>query len=335
MKTELIKLAESVSRKKDKIVTEEATKQSLILPFLQVLGYDIFDPYEVVPEYFPDKAHGSDRVDYAIIRNGEPVILVECKHCKTKLNQTMAKQIHKYFFALPVAKLAILTNGIEYMFFTDIVHENIMDAEPFLSFNIEDYDSIPIDALKAFHKTFYNPEALAFMKEKNRLEDEIRKELDCPSEEFCKILFKRLYPKDAFWGAPKNDFIEKTRRLMKPLSHPCYSTDSKTIQSAAPPAGQSEMPIPIELLKELLPAGISLNRITATKNKTNHSFYLDHEQKNGSFRVIFQLFLNNPDNIRIVIGKERFSLSGINDIVAYRSLIAQKIDQLRQRDRLL
>lgn len=332
MKDQLKKLADSISMKKHSITTEEATKQSLILPFLQILGYDIFDPHEVVPEYYPDRAHGADRVDYAIIRDGKPIILVECKHCRTKLNQVMARQTHKYFFALPVTKLAILTNGVEYMFFTDAVNKNIMDSEPFLSFSIEDYNSIPIDVLEKFHKSSYHPGTLDGVKEKALLSSEIKNELNNPSEEFCKMLFKRLYPKDAFWGSKKAEFIGEVQRLVKSSCCSCYSAAPAAIQPEIhlPPPGV-ETPISLELLKKILPAGISQARVTAIKNKTCYSFYLDRELKNGSFRMIFQL---NLGFTRIFISDKWLPLKKLDDILAYRSQIAEKIKKLRERDGL-
>ena len=47
-------LSERVIKLKENIQTEEATKTAFILPFLQTLGYDVFDPTEVVPEFTCD-----------------------------------------------------------------------------------------------------------------------------------------------------------------------------------------------------------------------------------------------------------------------------------------
>ena len=60
--------------------TEEATKSALVLPFIQMLGYEIFDPTEVVPEYTADVGtKKGENVDYALMQNGKPAVLVECK----------------------------------------------------------------------------------------------------------------------------------------------------------------------------------------------------------------------------------------------------------------
>ncbi|MGL4805360.1 MAG: restriction endonuclease, partial [Bacteroidales bacterium] len=50
-KDSLKMLSERVYKMKDNILTEEATKNALIMPFIQTLGYDVFNPLEVVPEY--------------------------------------------------------------------------------------------------------------------------------------------------------------------------------------------------------------------------------------------------------------------------------------------
>ena len=68
------------TRQRDSLTTEEATKHALILPFIQALGYNVFDPTEVVPEFTADYGlKAGEKVDYAIMRNGEPVMLFECK----------------------------------------------------------------------------------------------------------------------------------------------------------------------------------------------------------------------------------------------------------------
>lgn len=123
-------LADRIKQLKSNIQTEEATKQSFILPFFQVLGYDVFNPLEFVPEFTADvgiKKH--EKVDYAILKDGEPLILIEAKSCTEKLDKH-ASQLFRYF-GTTKAKFAILTNGIVYNFYTDLEQPNIMDSQPF------------------------------------------------------------------------------------------------------------------------------------------------------------------------------------------------------------
>jgi len=111
MKEHLKVLAMKVIKIKQQLLTEEATKNALIMPFIQLMGYDIFDPTEVVPEYVADIGlKKGEKVDYAIIKNGEPIIIIECKHWKENLS-LHNEQLLRYFNVCK-AKLAILTNGI-------------------------------------------------------------------------------------------------------------------------------------------------------------------------------------------------------------------------------
>ena len=149
LKNSLSQLASRASQLKDKLMTEEATKNALIMPFLQALGYDVFNPLEVVPEMDCDinKKKG-EKIDYAIIKDGEPIIVIECKHWQQDLDIHKA-QLSRYFVATK-AKFGILTNGIEYRVFTDLVNPNLMDEIPFLVFDIEHLRDSQIESIKKF-----------------------------------------------------------------------------------------------------------------------------------------------------------------------------------------
>jgi hypothetical protein len=122
---------------KDSIQTEEATKMSLIVPFFQLLGYDVFNPAEFCPEYTADVGiKKGEKVDYAIIVNDEPSILIECKWCGDSLDKH-GSQLFRYFGTSP-AKFGILTNGVLYRFYTDLDESNKMDLTPFLEINLLD-----------------------------------------------------------------------------------------------------------------------------------------------------------------------------------------------------
>ena len=83
--------------------TEEATKNALVMPFLQVLGYDVFDPLEVVPEYVADVGmKRGEKVDYAILMDGDPIIIIECKavgsYCNINLDGSRRRNIVRLRF---------------------------------------------------------------------------------------------------------------------------------------------------------------------------------------------------------------------------------------------
>lgn len=133
-KDQLKQLGETVLKLKPAIGTEEATKTSFIMPFLNKLGYDVFNPLEVNPEYICDVGiKKGEKIDYAIMKDGDPIILIECKHWSKQLDLHDGQLLRYYHVSK--AKFGLLTNGIIYRFYTDLVKTNVMDSKPFLEFN--------------------------------------------------------------------------------------------------------------------------------------------------------------------------------------------------------
>jgi hypothetical protein len=189
-------IANRVNTLKDSINTEEATKTAFIMPFLQALGYDIFNPTEVVPEYVTDiGTKKGEKIDYAIFKDGHPIILIECKHWAKNLDLHDGQLLR--YFHVSKAKFGILTNGIHYRFYTDLDEANKMDSKPFLEFNISEIRDTHLDKLKAFHKGHYDLEKIlstaSEMKYMNALKGVIHNEIHNPSPEFVQFLVKRVY----------------------------------------------------------------------------------------------------------------------------------------------
>ena len=196
-KDQIKQLSERALKLKSNIHTEEATKNAFIMPFIQSLGYDIFNPLEVVPEFICDIGiKKGEKIDYAIFRDDSPIILIECKHWKQKLD-IHDGQLLRYFH-VSKAKFAILTNGLIYRFYTDLVEPNKMDEKPFLDFNIEDIKDGQIERLKEFHKTYFNPESVfqsaSELKYTNELRQLIQGEFAEPKDDFVKYFVKQVYP---------------------------------------------------------------------------------------------------------------------------------------------
>lgn len=149
-KDQIRQIAERIPVLKDNLPTEEATKNALIMPFIAALGYDVFNPLEVLPEMSCDigKKKG-EKIDYAIIANNEPVILIECKHWAQNLNLHETQLLR--YFTVSKAKFGVLTNGIIYRFYTDLEETNKMDEKPFLEINLTDLRPTQIEELKKFH----------------------------------------------------------------------------------------------------------------------------------------------------------------------------------------
>ncbi len=141
---------------------EEATKQALVLPMLDALGFDIWNPGEVCPEFDADfavrRGGPKERVDLALIIDNEPRVFIEVKAVDSDLTAHRG-QLARYFNAVSTVSLAILTNGVEYQFFTDTGEPNIMDERPFHIFNLASYD-VSTDVLARFHKSVLSPDGI-------------------------------------------------------------------------------------------------------------------------------------------------------------------------------
>lgn len=185
------------SRRIGQLGTEEATKNALVLPFIQMLGYDIFDPEQVVPEFTADvgvKRH--EKVDYALMSEGRPVMLIECKRYGVTLRAEMASQLLRYF-TVTEAKFAILTDGIEYRFFTELDEPNVMDTRPFFEFNMLDFTEGQVRDLKRFTRlafdegaTFAAARDLKYTREIKRA---MAEEFASPSEDFLRFIIRRIH----------------------------------------------------------------------------------------------------------------------------------------------
>lgn len=149
-------LAARIPKQREIIQTEEATKNAFIMPFISLLGYDVFNPTEVTPEFNADiGVKKGEKVDYAILKEGKPTILFECKHHSVDLKKTHASQLYRYF-SVTDARFGVLTNGVVYCFFTDLDAPNKMDERPFFEFNLLDFKDSSVDELKKFSKATFN-----------------------------------------------------------------------------------------------------------------------------------------------------------------------------------
>lgn len=210
---DLFQLSERVSAIKKNITTEEATKMSMVIPFFQLLGYDVFSPIEFCPEYTADVGiKKGERVDYAIIINGEPVILIECKSCTDTLDKH-SSQLFRYF-GTTTAKFGILTNGLIYRFYTDLDESNKMDLTPFMEIDLENLKESLVPSLKKFCKIEFDKDSIfstaSELKYTNLIKDLLKKELDNPSDDFVKFVLSSIYD-----GQKNQKVIEKFSPIIK------------------------------------------------------------------------------------------------------------------------
>ena len=193
---DLKQLSERIVSLKENITTEEATKMSMILPFFQLLGYDVFNPSEFCPEYTADiGVKKGEKVDYAILINGYPELLIECKWCGESLSKH-GSQLFRYFGTSP-AKFGILTNGLTYQFFTDLDETNKMDLTPFLEVHLDDLRDAQINELKKFSKEVFDKDNIfstaSELKYSSLIKNLLAEDLDNPSDEFVRYILSHIY----------------------------------------------------------------------------------------------------------------------------------------------
>ncbi|OWJ66166.1 type I restriction endonuclease [Inquilinus limosus] len=197
LSTRLVDLQKKVVAHREILLTEEAAKNALVMPFIQALGYDVFNPGEVIPEFTADVGtKKGEKVDYAICKDGKISILVECKPSTAELSLNHASQLFRYF-SVTDARLAILTNGVVYQFYSDIDRPNKMDDRPFYILSIEAIKPSDPKILEKFSKSSFDIEQIiqeaANLKMQSQLRKELENEFSEPSEEFVRILASRVY----------------------------------------------------------------------------------------------------------------------------------------------
>lgn len=183
---------------KDQINTEEATKNAFVMPFIQILGYDIFNPTEVIPEFICDiGTKKGEKIDYVIKKDGVPILIIECKHWKENVDAHNS-QLHRYYH-VSKSRFGVLTNGHIYNFYADLEKPNIMDDKPFFTLDLSNLKDSNIKILEKFTKNGYNLEGILDsaegLKYIKAIRNEFERELKDPSDEMVKILVNKFFDK--------------------------------------------------------------------------------------------------------------------------------------------
>ena len=208
--TKLVELEKRTMQHRELLLTEEAAKTALVMPFLQALGYDVFNPSEVVPEFTADVGiKKGEKVDYALCIDGRLSILVECKPSSVDLDLKHASQLYRYFSTTD-ARVAILTNGVEYKFYSDIEQPNKMDDKPFYIFSMDSIRRHDPQTLERFTRHQFNIDAIVAeagrLKLESQMRIEIEKEFASPSDEFVKLMAARVLPGGRMTAAVREQF---------------------------------------------------------------------------------------------------------------------------------
>jgi predicted type IV restriction endonuclease len=214
-------LAARTANTKAVVQTEEATKNAMIMPFIQILGYNVFDPLEVTPELVADVGtKKGEKVDYAILRDGKPIILFECKKAGADLHINHASQLFRYFHVTE-ARFGVLTNGLTYRFFTDLEKPNKMDEKPFFEFNILDFNERDVEELKKFAKSAFDLDLILNtandLKYTRAIQSMLSDWMVNPSEDFVRLVSADLLAGRRFTPALKDQFTLITKRAFDQL----------------------------------------------------------------------------------------------------------------------
>lgn len=214
----LTSLAAKVRLQGPAIQTEEATKNAFVMPFINtVLGYDVFDPLEVMPEFVCDVGtKKGEKIDYAIMKDGEVQILIECKKIGESLSINHASQLFRYFHVTS-ARISILTNGQVYRFFTDLDAPNKMDEKPFLELDLLDIDEYSVPELIKLTKSAFDVDSIinaaGELKYVSQLKKLIGTQVSKPEDDFVKFFASRVY-EGVITQKVREQFYELTRKAL-------------------------------------------------------------------------------------------------------------------------
>ncbi len=345
----ITRFAARVDSLKEQVQTEEATKTALIMPFFQLLGYDIFNPSEFVPEYVADVGiKKGEKIDYAIFINSKLSILVEAKAVTEDLDKH-GSQLFRYFATLP-ARFGILTNGIAYRFYTDLNAPNIMDERPFLEFNLLDIKDALIPEIKKFERNNFNGDNILTSAAELKYTQEIKKTLGAefqnPSDDFIRFLLKDIYV-----GVKTQNVIDRFRSTtQKAIDQFVNDTLSDRFKAAiagsrevaaanepVPPADvpdESDKPKIITTLEEveafaivktILKSVVDPARLFYRDTESYLGVLLDDNKLKWICRVSIgksQINIYLPDADK---KPQRYSLESINDIYAFENRLIDSV----------
>lgn len=346
---QLSKTAENI---KDSLQTEEATKMSLIVPFFSALGYDVFNPSEFVPEFTADVGiKKGEKVDYAIVRDGQPVILIEAKWCGEKLNKHDS-QLFRYF-GTSSAKFAILTNGLIYNFYTDLDEPNKMDITPFLVIDILNPKETKIAELKKFQKANFDLEeifsAASELKYSNEFKSILAQELQAPTDDFLKFFLKKTYS-----GKQTQNVIERFRPILKKslnnyiselmnekIKQALNAEDAKEETKAEQPAEDKDEVVEVDKSKEIDTTNEELEGYFVVKNILKNVVdmndityrdtisYFNVLYKDNGRKWICRLVLKENKKTLILPTadkkQEKIEISSVYDLEKYKSKIIEVV----------
>lgn len=333
----LKQFSERVVLVKERAVTEEATKMSLVVPLFQILGYDVFNPLEFCPEYTADVGiKKGEKVDYAILEDGKPTILIECKSCTETLDRH-SSQLFRYF-GTTSAKFGILTNGIIYRFYTDLEEANKMDMVPFMEIDMLNLKDGLINELKKFCKDSFDKDAIFSTAEELKYSSQVKAiltaEYESPTEDFVRFFLNQIYegPKtqkvfEKFTPVIKRAFSSFVNEIVnnKISSALSKSDEEKTPQEVSQPDEPQSKIVTTEeeieafyIIRGILAEVVPIEDITQRDTES----YFGILYKDNNRKPICRLNLARK-NMQLYIPDEnkkftKYIISSLNDLYKYK-----------------
>lgn len=350
----LASLATKVEQQKASITTEEATKNAFIMPFISlVLGYDVFNPQEVIPEFTADVGtKKGEKVDYAIIQDGQVQILIECKTVGAPLSVNHASQLFRYF-ATTNARIAILTNGEQFHFFMDLDRPNRMDEKPFLILDLTDLDPAAIPEVAKMSKEVFDLDSIANAAEELKYVGALKRVLASqfkePDDAWVKILATRVYD-GTFTARVREQFNALVRKASKQFladqvndrlktalgsqGYASVGTDDLTGQEAAAEsveeveeAARQDRGVEttleelegFQIVRAIVCSEVAASRVVARDTKSYFGVLLDDNNRKPIARLHFNAgtkYLGVLDESK---NETRYPIEGLEDIYLYAS----------------
>lgn len=338
LQTQLEALSEKANTHREVLLTEEAAKTALVMPFLQALGYDVFNPNEVVPEFTCDVGtKKGEKVDYAIRIDGGIKMLIECKPCSQELSIKHASQLYRYF-GVTDAKFAILTNGARYKFYTDLDSQNRMDEKAFFEFDLCKLRKSDIRNLAKFQRTGFDVAAIVETAASLQMEGQVTKALEAemtePSADFVRLIAAKLSNKRLTAGTKAavarhipNAFNAILRdRLNDRLTSAIDPGDSQEPASSSEIETSTDEIEGFNIVRAIASELVDPTRVIMRDQKSYCGILLDDNNRKPIARLWF-----NSDNVRYLgtfnAEKEevRQTIDQVVDIFKYRSAILDRI----------
>jgi hypothetical protein len=339
-------LSAKIRQQGSAIKTEEATKIAFVMPFINsVLGYDVFDPSEVTPEYICDiGTKKGEKIDYAIMKNGEIQILIECKKIGESLHINHASQLFRYFH-VTTARISILTNGQVYRFFTDLDAPNKMDEKPFLELDLLDLDEHALPELQKLTKSAFDVDSIISaageLKYIGQIKKEMASQFSQPSDEFVKFFASRAYDgiitqkvKEQFTTLTKKAAVQflgdqvngRLKSAMSGAIDPSYAMVAiQPALEAQPAENSSEDRVQTTLdelegshiVKAIVRAAVDSKRIVHRDTQSYFGVLLDDNNRKPICRLHFNRTQKYIGIFEAGKGETRHPITTVDDIYAF------------------